>query len=190
MVGIRLGELITFLDRQTAASFRGDAVDTFLRQNQVELDDLLDYTRFRQDCYARNLVWRTETYELLLLAWLGGQKACIHNHGGQRCWMTVAIGELTVRNYKPLSLTKPQPESLGTPEKYVQGDQVYIDDGLGWHSLENTTTKPTLTLHLYAAPVKECLIYDEKSQSIQKMELVSFPPTIEEVPADPSLPLV
>lgn len=186
MVGIRLGELLAFLRSQSVASFRGDAVDTFLRRHQVELDDVLDYTRFRQDCYARNLIQRTAEFELLALAWLGGQKACIHNHAGQRCWMTVAVGEITVQNFKPMEWDNPKPERLGKAESYVQGDQVYIDDGLGWHSLENRSSKPAVTLHLYAGPISECVIYDETSKSLKRVDLVSFPSIGVEDPVDPA----
>lgn len=176
MRSIRLHELIQFLNQQTQSSFQGSAVDAYLASRMVELDDLVPFSRFREDTYARNQVRCTPLYELLVLAWLPGQKAAAHNHAGQRCWTTILTGELSFQNFHPDLTEKGELRPLGELARCVAGEADYIDDEEGLHSIANAGRLPTLSLHLYAAPVKECLVYDEKKRGFKRVALQSFPP--------------
>lgn len=175
MKPISLREFIHFLDAQSRASFRGPAVDSYLHEYLIDIDELASYVRFREDTYARNLIHRTELYELFALAWLPGQKAAIHDHSGQRCWMTVATGELTLQNYEPIrSLTAP-PVPVGDAEKFGVGQTVYMDDGIGAHSILSSARTPTVSMHLYAGPISHCLVYCDQEQAFKQVELTCFP---------------
>lgn len=181
MKTIRLRELIDFLDGQTRATLKGRGPDVFLAEHQVDLSELLLFTRFREDTYARNLIHRAENYELFALAWLPKQRAAIHDHAGQRCWMTVGIGEVTFQNYAiPASLNQ-EPAPIGKAQVRRPGDCVYIDDGIGLHSIVNSGRTPAVTMHLYAAPISECLVYCEKRKCFTQVTLQSFPPPYEAV---------
>jgi predicted metal-dependent enzyme (double-stranded beta helix superfamily) len=187
---IGLVELVRYLDRQNTASFQGPMVDAYLNGNTVELNDILPFTRFREDTYARNLVRRTEQYEILVLAWLGGQRAGIHNHSGQKCWTQVLSGELCFQNYGPLKNLNECPSRLGAPLRQSAGSVTYIDDHEGVHSIANEGNVPAISLHIYASPVTHCWVYFEKESCFKQIELQSFPPPfeMEEMPALPSAP--
>src|SRR5271169_2880451 len=79
-----------------------DSVETplsFLRRNPVDPDTLAPYLCWDAQHYTRNLIDKTELYELLAICWEVGMKSSIHNHQGQNCWMAAPIGRLAVQNY-------------------------------------------------------------------------------------------
>ena len=172
---IQVKDLVDFLGHLSGPAFRGPAVDTFLEEHRVDLDDLLRYVRFRNDLYARNLIHQTDLYELVTVAWLPGQKAAIHDHAGQRCWMTVENGELTIQDYEPVFTLDAQPIPRGKPLVLKTGGSVYIDDRLGLHSIENLGKLPAVSLHVYAGPIRSCLVYNESLGTFMPAEVVSFP---------------
>lgn len=172
----RLRDLLQFLQTQTRASFLGPAVDAYFQENEIEFDDWIPFTRFREDTYARNLIYRTDLYELFVLAWLPGQKAGIHDHAGQRCWTSVGCGVLTFQDFAPWAGPDTQPIALSEPVKYEPGQTVYMDDGVGMHSLANLSNKPAVSLHLYAGPITRCRVYDPALRAFKLVDLESFPP--------------
>jgi cysteine dioxygenase len=176
MNAVRLRDLLLFLNQQGTSDFQGSAVDDYLTENDVELDDLLPFTRFREDTYARNLIHRTEIYELFVIAWLPGQKAAAHDHAGQRCWTSVALGELTFQDYKACDRDDRPPVPQGKPHKVEAGENVYIDDRMAIHSIANLGKRPALSLHLYAAPITHCRVFDAELKRFKQVELHCFPP--------------
>lgn len=165
MKPIPLEEMLVFLRGQSREDFRSGAADRFLEIHSVVPETLAPFTYFREDTYARNLVARTERFELLVIAWLPKHRTPIHDHGNQRCWMWVDTGELCFSNYQNAPATNPDgPFTLvrqGPCETLAAGSRVYIDDAKGIHSIANASKKPAISLHLYAGPVGKCRIYDE-----------------------------
>ena len=64
-----------------AESFnRVDVVQDFLRKNSVNSESLSPYLRWDRQHYTRNLIDKTELYELVAICWEVGQASSIHNH--------------------------------------------------------------------------------------------------------------
>ena len=107
MKSIPLEEMLAFLRAQSHQSFCRGAVDGFLETHAVTPASLAPFTYFREDTYARNLIARTDRFELIVIAWLPRHRTPIHDHGGQRCWMWVDTGELTFANYENAPSDRP-----------------------------------------------------------------------------------
>lgn len=58
------------------------------------------YSFWLTDCYTRNCIIDTESFELILICWCEGHKTPIHDHGGEECWVKVITGELKEVLYK------------------------------------------------------------------------------------------
>lgn len=56
--------------------------DEVLRGITFGMDEIQAYCHFSQDFYTRNLILRTDDFELLVLCWEPGQITPIHNHSG------------------------------------------------------------------------------------------------------------
>lgn len=174
MKPVSLPDFITFLSEQSATSFKSDVVDQFLERHQLCEDAFLPFIFFREETYGRNLVYKTDLFELLILTWLPHQRTPIHDHGGQRCWVVLQSGELTFKNFFTPESNEGPLRVMGPCEKYSAHDPVYIDDGIGIHSIANASSRPAVSMHLYAAPIPRCQVYDEGAKRFKMVELQYF----------------
>lgn len=112
---------------------------------QSTLKDFRQYVRFDEEKYQRNVILKTNFYELVCVCWLPGQFSSIHSHGTSFGAMRILEGQVTEdlyltpdnpvyqrRIYTPSDCSKVTPETL--------------------HSVGNTSDKPASSLHLYSPP--------------------------------------
>lgn len=165
-----LKDFLLFLNHQTKEKFQNGVVDHFLTTKYIASAELKNFSHFRGDTYGRNLIAKNDFYELILLTWLPKQRTPIHDHGGQRCWMYIQEGELSFKNYAPLRESN-ELIPTSSAEMHHEGNSVYIDDGIGVHSICNNSIKPAASLHLYAGPVPRCRIYNESKQHFEWVNL-------------------
>lgn len=114
------------------------------------------YVTFRDDTYSRNLIWRTPTFELLLLGWNRNQESPIHDHAGQDCWMAVLEGELEEVHYEDRGHAEPTALSPGRVKAFAAGGVAYISDDIALHLIRPKTGTRGVSLHLYARPIESC----------------------------------
>ncbi len=119
--------------------------------------------------YTRNCIIENEKFELILLCWGEGQKTPIHDHGGEECWVKVIQGELKETRYK-IDEAGELKAAKSTISK--TGDISYMIDFMGCHRLENVTEGRSMSLHLYAKPIRNCKMYDENSGKFVRRDLV------------------
>jgi cysteine dioxygenase len=174
MKKISLPQFIDYLNERSEADFKGPLIDKYLGDHVIDQDQFLPFIYFREDTYGRNLVYRTSRFELLLLTWLPKQRTPIHDHAGQRCWMLVQSGTLAFRNYEPIRDGSRELCCVGPVATHAAGETVYIDDGIGIHSIANASSKPAVSVHLYAGPIPRCRIYDESAKRFEWKELEYF----------------
>jgi len=181
MKKISLQDFIEHLDNLKAEGFQGDKIQSYLAHHHIDQDEFAPFIFFREETYGRNLVTRGKLYELLVMTWLPGQQTPIHEHEGSACWMTVQSGKLSLRHYKPLTTDPHQIVPNGPSETHVAGETFFIDDTAGIYSIINTSTKPAVSVHIYARPVEECRIYNENLGKFEWTEMTYFtdPSTLE-----------
>lgn len=173
MTNVPLDRFLRFLDEQTAAAFQNGAVENYLLTHPIDPDDLLSFVFFRDDTFGRNLVHRTPYCELAILTWLPGNKTQIHDHGGSRCWIAMHTGALKFQTYAPIADEGTLPPMMEDRIR-KEGDLLYIDDAMGIHRITNDTTKPAISMHLYAGPMPKCRVYDERMKRFIWKELSYF----------------
>lgn len=130
--------------------------------------DFDEYTSWSKDCYTRNCVVNNEKFELILICWGAGQMTPIHDHGGEECWVKVLEGELEEVIYKK----NKNDDLVAVRSSISKANQVtYMKDFMGFHSLQNVSESRSLTLHLYAKPIRSCNVFDEDSNTFVRTEL-------------------
>jgi cysteine dioxygenase len=114
--------------------------------------------------YTRTCAYADERFEVLLLNWAAGAVSPLHDHGGQHCWMEVLQGQLLVDDYLRIDAG----ERPGFARVEAQGSRLMkagdLDVRSGrfdLHRVSAPSEVPALSLHIYAAPLKEFLVYDE-----------------------------
>ena len=90
----------------------------------------------------------------------------IHDHGGEECWMYFVEGVFRENIYQ-----KNEIEELKVVKttEFTSGGVSYMKDFMGFHDLENVSNQKSISLHLYAKPIRKCNVYDtNKGQFVSK----------------------
>jgi uncharacterized NAD(P)/FAD-binding protein YdhS len=123
-----------------APALTSQALGSTLR-HPVNIDDVAPWIHFDPDNYVRNLITRTDRWELRLLCWRPGQSSSLHGHGGAACAFRVLRGSAT--------------ESvLGQRDRtWVPGNVVDESSPRLVHEVGNRAADALLTLHAYSPPL-------------------------------------
>ncbi len=141
---------------------------------RLDLDDALvgAHVRFCDDHYARNLICRTTQFELLVLCWKPGQASTVHDHAGSLNVTRVYSGDLTSRMFR----RRDGGSGVATPggaagdelpsgpvdlvdEQVLAGSGAATVDRGAIHQLGNWSHDGLITVHLYAPPLTDIVIY-------------------------------
>jgi predicted metal-dependent enzyme (double-stranded beta helix superfamily) len=126
--------------------------------NSVEYDSV---------SYKRNVLYRDEELEILLICWMPGQKTPVHDHPDQGCLVRVLAGELheTLYNLGVRYASADDKQSYfdhGYPEGTLraakhrsigQGAVSYLCGDRGVHRLWNKSEAPAMSMHVYSPPL-------------------------------------
>jgi cysteine dioxygenase len=121
----------------------------------------------RANTYTRTCAYRDDCFEIVLLNWDRGAASPIHDHGDQHCWMMVLQGGLWVEDYVRLDaadvpgfarVERRDTRALGKGEMDLRSGRFDL------HRVTAANRATTVTLHLYGAPLRSFLVYDESKQ--------------------------
>ena len=97
---VPIDELVRKLREFPASAFdKTDEIRALLAKMPVDQASLAPYLTWDRQHYTRNLIDKTDLYELIAICWDVGQSSSVHNHRGQNCWMAAPIGSLRVENF-------------------------------------------------------------------------------------------
>lgn len=127
-----------------------------------------NYCSWSDKCYTRNCIVDNERFELILICWCEGHQTPIHDHGGEECWVKIIEGELQETIYKKnesgvLTVVR---SSVSKPNEVT-----YMKDFMGFHRLKNIANKRSMSLHLYAKPIRNCNVFDETLKTFVSKDL-------------------
>jgi cysteine dioxygenase len=80
--------------------FSISTVFEFTARNGIQAETLQPYIYYAKSHYTRNLIHKSELFEVLAICWNVGQVSRIHNHRDQNCWMVTPVGRLRVQNFR------------------------------------------------------------------------------------------
>lgn len=148
----------------------------FLRANPVDPDSLAPYLFWNAQHYTRNLIDKTELYELLAICWEVGMGSSIHNHKGQNCWMCAPIGRLAVQNYRVLDedLAAQRCNIVPTDVLHITPENpVAVDPANPVHDVRNLRewNQRAVSLHVYSRPFNTCMVYSVEQHSCGEIGL-------------------
>ena len=137
---------------------------TVLRAHPVDPDSLAPFIFWNPQHYTRNLIHKTELYELLAICWEVGMRSSIHNHKNQNCWMAAPVGKLQVNNYCVLEedLASQHCDIVPTDTvEITQSNPVAVDPLNPVHDVRNPRewNQRAVSLHLYSRPFDSCIVY-------------------------------
>ena len=129
-------------------------------ENGTKLEDMKDiikmysgsdwelYERFSEISYTRNIAFRNDAFEIMIICWNGNQKTPIHDHPSNGCIVKLLKGSLIEESYKIID-GKPVLSKINELSKDSLSYQKGKD---GIHRIVNPTDKHSITLHVYSPP--------------------------------------
>lgn len=140
-----------------------------IRSIDLPISDLEEYCSWSKESYTRNCIIDCQSFELILLCWENGQMTPIHDHGGEECWVRVVQG-----NFEETIYQTNESGELNKVRSTLSkaGDISYMKDFMGFHRLHNLDDSRSMSLHLYAKPIRNCQLYDEELEEFVETDLV------------------
>ncbi|MDF1837436.1 MAG: cysteine dioxygenase family protein [Planctomycetota bacterium] len=169
--------LISALSEMETGRFNPQGVADLLSQANISSTDIGPFIHFRADRYTRNLVYSSQTFEVIVLCWPPGSSSPVHDHCQQLGWVRVLEGSLEEVRYSSAG----QPEGLDETKKWspevhsrviLEASKAVsaVDSQYGIHSL-TALDEPTISLHFYSKPHDSCLVFGGKGGQIDRKDL-------------------
>ena len=175
---VPVGQLAERLQSLPESAFSEiERVRRLLAENVVDPETLAPYVFWDRQHYTRNLIEKTETFELMAICWEIGQVSSIHNHRDQNCWMAAPIGRLMVQNYRVISKDLAAHCCEIEPTDLVEINPetpCAVDPAKPVHSVYNPREfgERAVSLHVYSRPFDSCEVYSLEKKTCGDIPLV------------------
>ena len=174
---VPIHEFVRRLREFPAAAFdRTEPVRAFLQDAPVDEASLAPYLTWNRQHYTRNLIDKTELYELIAICWEIGQASSVHNHRDQNCWMAAPIGKLTVENFRlgfqDIEAGHCRLEASNRVELTAE-NPCAVDPREPVHRVLNAreTNQRAVSLHVYSRPFDTCVVYSPEQGTCGEIQL-------------------
>jgi len=164
-----LEEPLRVNNREEVASLLRD----YLHNNS---GDWNEYLLWDEKHYTRNLIFRNDLFEVVLICWNAGQQSPIHDSNGSECYMGVLQGtaeethyHIDQRSFKEDPTECPDLRK-GETHHYREGDISYISDDIALHRIRPVNGQ-AVSLHVFSPPLTSTGVY------LQDLNRVSHPRT-------------
>ena len=156
--------------------FTCENIQQFLGDNPVDADSMKPYLFWSPDYYTRNLVYKDERFEVMVICWERGMASRIHDHSGQKCWMTVPIGRLQGQNFKIEEMDEMRGFCrLAETDSFELSDclaaTVEADEPI--HQVANLAEygERAASVHIYSKPYDKCGAYCRDTDTFKIVDL-------------------
>ena len=135
-------------------------LDVQLKNMEVNLDALRECIGYTDNGYQRNVIKRTEFYELVAICWTPGQDTPIHDHVGSDCAFLIADGVSTETIYQLNDEGLAYPVEVRT----YQPGEVCAAEEPDIHRVSNDSDSELINVHVYTPPLHAYSLYEPVSE--------------------------
>lgn len=118
--------------------------------------DWENFTNFCTDHYTRNLVYRDNNIEVLIICWNRQQVSRIHDHPENGCIMKLLTGQLIEELY---DLSHENTPVLKVSRAINANMISYQEGSRGLHKIKNLTDQVAVSMHVYSPPNHQLKLY-------------------------------
>lgn len=129
----------------------------------VTADELGDSIHIDTGAYVRTLVFERDHAQVLVMAWLPGQRSPIHDHAGSACAVRIVSGRAREQLYR----LRDDGHVEKTESRHLEPGSVTCSFDADIHTLGNAADCPAppsailITLHAYSPPLAPTRKYTE-----------------------------
>ncbi len=173
---VSIHSLIDGLNSIPEAGFTCDGVYEYLGANPVDVSSIEKYLHWSDNFYTRNLIYKNDRFEVMVVCWERGQVSRVHNHWDQKCWMTVPVGRLRGQNFAVAEID----EDAGRC-RLIETNSFELSDCLAAtveleepiHQVLNLDEhgERAVSVHIYSKPYDRCLSYCRETDTFKEVQL-------------------
>ena len=174
---VSIEKLVAALRALPASAFeRTEQIQALLAAMPIEGASLAPYLTWNRQHYTRNLVDKTDLYELIAICWEIGQASSVHNHRDQNCWMAAPIGRLRVENFhlefQDIDAGQCRLAASNTVE-LTSANPCAVDPREPVHRVVNPreANQRAVSLHVYSRPFDTCMVYSPEQGTCGSIRL-------------------
>lgn len=127
------------------------------------------YTFWNKEGYTRNLISKTESFELFACCWEPGHSSRLHDLNGQTGWIKVIQGELDFSVAKIKENGNPQ---VSSTEQLFPGDLFTQQGKKQMYKIENNSNERAISLHLYSLPITYYKVLNGSGTDVENLNIV------------------
>ena len=162
---LSLSELVKAL--QDDSSVTPARMQDILERLVITTAEIQSHSRFSDHRYARNLVHKTDRFEVMVMCWHAGQRSSIHDHAGSLGGLKILHGDLTESLFEkaPNGMIK----SLSSID-YGAG-QIRVEETSLIHQISNlqAENRQAISVHIYAPPLARMNVYSLEDPSVRNV---------------------
>ena len=163
---LSLAEVIRVLQDRAGVVGPGGMRDV-LERLVVSPEELTVHAFFSERRYARNLVHKTDRFEIMIMAWNSGQRSSIHDHAGSLGGLKILRGELTESLFEkaPNGMIK----SLSSVDYSV--GEMRVEETHLIHQISNLQdeNRQSISIHIYVPPLVRMNVYSLEDPSVRNV---------------------
>jgi predicted metal-dependent enzyme (double-stranded beta helix superfamily) len=187
---VSLEAFIAELRRISAGVVSKGELCSLLQRLTIDPAELEPYQHWLPDRHTRNLIYRNDRIELMLLCWPIGAQTPPHTHNGQLGWMAMVSGSLVVENFRYVDCNKPENQQVAAIDCLAGATEITlepiarevcapggplntVDKAQTIHRITNPPERNerAVSLHIYSLPIDSCVVFDLDAQKCWRREL-------------------
>lgn len=187
---VRLPEFVRGIEEISRGLITKAALYDYISSREILRDDLARFERWDPTRHTRNLIFRNDNIEVMLICWNIGNITPLHTHNGQLGWMSMIEGKLTVENYRLLECNRPENQQVVgidclTGASYIRMEQLSTEvcgPGGPLNTVDKTQTihriinpadlqQRAISVHVYSKPIDSCVVFDLEAQTCYRRDL-------------------
>tara|TARA_B100000700_G_scaffold106831_1_gene120601 strand:- start:373 stop:903 length:531 start_codon:yes stop_codon:yes gene_type:complete len=134
-----------------------EELDSRLSSMEINLEGLKEHIGYTEDNgYQRNIIKKTEHYEMVAITWRAGKTTPIHDHKGSDCAFLIVEGTSTETIYEL------NEDNLAVPShvRHYAPGEVCAASEPDIHRISNETDGDLINLHVYTPPLFAFDVYE------------------------------
>jgi len=159
-------ELIARLQRDYSVMSPAKMQD-ILERLVISTAELQPHVLFSERRYARNLVFKDNHFEIMVMCWKAGQRSSIHDHAGSLGGIRILQGELTECLFTKAA--NGMIKSLSSAD-YAQ-QHTRVEETSLIHQISNlqTDNASTVSVHIYLPPLTRMNCYSLEDPAVRNI---------------------
>lgn len=137
----KLIETLNFEFEENKTTFKDKKIKNIL-ETYLEVD-WKEFIKINENDYNRNLVYKNNFFEIFIITWNVNQKARIHNHAENGCWLKLLQGQIKEDIYD-------NKLNIITTRILSENSISFMKDDIGLHSIHNIGNEISVSLHIYS----------------------------------------